>query len=217
MSRSEIEIPSGKLILEGILEFPDGGGDPPFAAGVVCHPHPLYGGNMFNNVVKAVKKALLEKGMACLRFNFRGTGNSGGTYDEGKAERDDVIAALDYLETLGDIDSEAVLVAGYSFGAWVSLAAGNGDSRPRAFVGVSPPLDMYDFDFLKTEKRPKLLVVGDSDFVCSLERFNSLADQIPEPKMIQIFEGADHFHMGNEGRITARVDHFIDGFSIGTR
>jgi hypothetical protein len=169
---------------------------------------------MFNNVTKAVKRALLEKGMACLRFNFRGAGKSDGVYDEGNGEKLDVKAALDYMESLEILDRANIALAGYSFGAWVALAAAAEDERPKALIGVSPPLDMYDFDFLMNERRPKLLVVGDRDFVCSVDRFNRLADQTPAPKTTEIFNGVDHFHVGNEDRISARVDHFLDGLSF---
>lgn len=213
MPRKEVTIPCHDLNLEGILETPDSPGPLPWA-GLVCHPHPLYGGNMFNNVTKAVKRALLEKGMACLRFNFRGAGKSDGVYDEGNGEKLDVKAALDYMESLEILDRANIALAGYSFGAWVALAAAAEDERPKALIGVSPPLDMYDFDFLMNERRPKLLVVGDRDFVCSVDRFNRLADQTPAPKTTEIFNGVDHFHVGNEDRISARVDHFLDGLSF---
>ncbi len=213
MPRQEIAFKCDDIELQGILEYPDSGA-PQFPGGLVCHPHPLYGGNMFNNVVKAIKNTLLNNGFACLRFNFRGAGQSEGTYDEGKGERKDVAAALDYLETLDFVNKDALIVSGYSFGCWVSMNAVVEDPRPKALVGISPPLDMYDFNFLKTEKRPKLLISGDRDFVCSKDAFLSMAHEISEPKRTVLLEGVDHFHVGSENLISEKVDEFLKQYVI---
>ncbi len=106
-SRQEVWIPCGTLSLEGILEYPlSAEGDLP--AAVICHPHPLFGGNMHNNVVRAVRKSLLERGMVCLRFNFRGTGQSWGTHGNGVDEVQDVVAAVDFLLQQPVLDKESL-------------------------------------------------------------------------------------------------------------
>src|SRR2546421_3816324 len=64
---------------------------------VLCHPHPLHGGNMYSNVVSAVARALWQHDVTTLRFNFRGTGASEGTHGGGDAEGADVAAAVTYL------------------------------------------------------------------------------------------------------------------------
>ncbi|MBI5250131.1 MAG: alpha/beta fold hydrolase [Desulfomonile tiedjei] len=207
-SRVEVFIPCGTLTLEGILEHPDADGDLP--AAVICHPHPLYGGNMHNNVVRALRKALLEKGVACLRFNFRGAGRSWGTHGEGVDEIQDVLAALDFVEAQERIDPERILLAGYSFGCWVGLHAASRDPRPSRLIGISPPLDVSDFGFLRNEKRPKLIVAGDNDFVCSVQNFRDLMDEIPEPKRGVLLDGVDHFYFGKEDNLVREVAAFLD-------
>ena len=86
-------IPVGHGGLEAILREPTA----PIAAAVVCHPHPLHGGTMNNNVVYRTAKVLVDAGVAALRFNFRGVGASTGRHAEGVGEEDDVRAALAYL------------------------------------------------------------------------------------------------------------------------
>jgi len=213
-SRIEVSIPCGTLNLEGILEFPDGPGK--FPAAVVCHPHPLYGGNMHNNVVRALKKAFLDKGIGCLRFNFRGTGRSWGTHGEGIDEIQDVLAALDFVNTQERLDPQHLILAGYSFGCWVGLHAASKDTRPSLLVGISPPLDVSDFSFLKFEKRPKLLIAGDNDFVCSVTNFERCMDEIPEPKHGIILQGTDHFHFGKEENLVREVSDFLDRHPFST-
>ena len=135
MSESRITFPCGDLQLEGLLRLPEG--EAPGAA-VVCHPHPLYGGSMYNNVVEAVLEAFWLRQFATLRFNFRGVGDSEGEYDGGEGELDDVREAVAFVA--GKAAVKSVTLAGYSFGASVSLRAGLADPAVGGLVLVALPL-----------------------------------------------------------------------------
>ena len=119
MPEEAIQFPSGELQLEGVLHLPLGEG--PFPGVVVCHPHSLYGGSMSNNVVLALCRALTENSIVALRFNFRGVGRSTGSFADGLGEQEDVEAAITYVSTLAQVSSDQIGLAGYSFGAAVSL------------------------------------------------------------------------------------------------
>lgn len=214
--RRDVSFPCGNIILEGVLEIPDGH-EGPLPGAVICHPHPLYGGNMYNNVTSALKKGLVARGVVALRFNFRGTGRSEGSYGKGIDERQDVQAALDYLGELDQVDPERLVLAGYSFGCWVALKAAQHDPRPKRLIGISPPLDAYDFDFLIAEARPKLLLAGDRDFVCPASKFEQLLQEIPEPKAGKILHGADHFHQGREDDLVEEMGLFLEAFPLGSQ
>src|SRR5574341_1683819 len=84
----------GQVVLEAELAAPALDAR---AAMVLCHPHPLYGGSMRSIVISELFRALPARGVACLRFNFRGVEGSSGTHDEGRAERADALAAIDAL------------------------------------------------------------------------------------------------------------------------
>lgn len=211
--RRDVFFPCGSIALEGVLEIPDDSRKPSPAA-VICHPHPLYGGNMYNNVTSALKRGLLERGFITLRFNFRGTGRSEGSHGEGVDEEQDVRAAVDYLSGQEGVDSERLVLAGYSFGCWVALKAARHDHRPKRLVGISPPLDAYDFDFLMDETRPKLLVAGDRDFICPRSKLEELIRKIPEPKAGKILPGADHFHSGREEELVKEMSAFLDTYPL---
>jgi hypothetical protein len=211
VARNEVFFRCGSIVLEGVLEIPDGVHESPPGA-VICHPHPLYGGNMYNNVTSALKKRLVERGVVCLRFNFRGTGQSEGSHGEGVDELEDVRAAIDYLVGQKVVDAGRIIVAGYSFGCWVGLRAASADTRPSRLVGISPPVDHYDFSFLFEETRPKLLIAGDRDFVCSKGKFMQLAEKIPEPKQSLLIAGADHFHFGREDVLVREMDSFLEKY-----
>ncbi len=216
MTKESVSIPCGSITLEGILRIPGGpGGRVP--AAVICHPHPLFGGSMRNNVTEALAAELTDRGMATLLFNFRGTGRSGGFHGGGVTEIEDVISAMDFLAGRTEVDPSRMVVAGYSFGCWVGLKAARQDPRPRVLIGVSPPLNMYDFGFLRDETRPKLLITGDLDFVCAKSAFLRLVDEIPEPKLGVVLTAADHFHMGRESDLTVEVVRFLGGHHLLTR
>jgi len=211
--RNDIFINCGHIKLEGVLEIP-GDGQSQVPGAVICHPHPLYGGTMHSNVTRALKKAFLERSIATLRFNFRGVSRSEGKHGNGIDEMQDVRAALDSLEATPTVDSSRMIVAGYSFGCWVGLRAVNDDTRPARLVGVSPPLNMYDFSFMRSNLRPKLFLVGDQDFVCPVSSFRKFVDELRPPKMTFILKGVDHFHTGSEDDIVSLVHSFLDAYPL---
>lgn len=95
MTERSLRVPGDGVELEAVLHIPDG--VPPFAGAVICHPHPQYGGDMNSNVVTALCHALTDRGMAALRFNFRGVGGSTGAFDNGRGEARDASAAVAHL------------------------------------------------------------------------------------------------------------------------
>jgi alpha/beta superfamily hydrolase len=106
--------------------------DAPASAAIVCHPHPQYGGNRFNNVVTALFDALPDAGVAALRFDFRAR------FSGGPGERLDAVGALDELAAA--VPGVPLVAVGYSFGALVAL--GLDDDRVTALGLVAPPLAM---------------------------------------------------------------------------
>jgi alpha/beta superfamily hydrolase len=67
------------------------------AIAVLCHPHPLYGGNMQDAVLDVLADVLVEQEITCLRFNFRGVGTSDGEYHGDGGEVDDLRAVIDWV------------------------------------------------------------------------------------------------------------------------
>ena len=127
MKQSHVIFPCGNIKLEGI--FFEAEGKKLVPAVVICHPHPLYGGSMHNNVTCAIAEFLTAKAISALLFNFRGVGRSEGQHGGGVAEQQDIGAALDWLQAQSTISPMKLGLAGYSFGASVALpvacAAGN--------------------------------------------------------------------------------------------
>ena len=163
MTSKPVTFVSQALTLEGVLHEPAAGGPSPAVA--VCHPHPLYGGDMHNEVVVTICERLAAGGIAALRFNFRGVGRSQGSFGGGEAEQEDVRGAITYLRGLSSTGSRGPGLAGYSFGAAVALSTA--DPGVRALAAVSPPLPALDSVRLKPDI-PLLLVAGDRDEIAGL-------------------------------------------------
>ncbi len=212
LNEIHITFPCGDILLEGAWHFPQATGSSP--AVIVCHPHPLYGGTMSNNVVFAICQGLAQKSIAALRFNFRGVGKSGGTFGGGITEQEDVKAAIAFALSTPDIDPKRIGLVGYSFGASVALPVAFQDERVNLLALVSPAVSDSGWEQLKKYSKPKLLVVGDEDFVIPLPKFQQHLKDIPEPKQCQVISGADHFWRGYETEVAQKVaQFFVAGFS----
>jgi len=198
---------SGQLSLEAILGIPEGIG--PFPAVIVCHPHPLYGGSMDNNVVNSLSEVLTQASLVSFKFNFRGVGRSHGEYGDGIGEQEDVNAAISFVSTLSEVDSKSIGLVGYSAGATFALPVGCKDARIKALAAVSPPLSMADFEFLKDCFKPKLLISGDKDDFTPVSRFLEFCQNLPEPKEYDSIEGVDHFWWGYETGLAGKVTTFF--------
>ncbi len=173
---------------------------------VVTHPHPLYGGNMHNNVVEAVIKAYREEGYSTLRFNFRGTGQSGGNYDEGVGEREDVRAALSCLADLGKTSLD---LAGYSFGVWVNALGLKDFDHIKRTVMVSPPVGFMDFSFLDYNSKIQLVIAGSDDDIGPSGMIKDMIKNWNSEAQFNIIQGADHFYRGKTGEIERIIRVFL--------
>ena len=166
-------------------------------SGLVCHPHPLYGGTMHNKVVFHATKALRSFGLPVLRFNFRGTGRSQGVHDEGRGERNDVRAALDWLDREFRLP---IVFAGFSFGASVGLRACCPDGRVVALISLGTPVAdqgrTYRFRFLEGCAKPKLFVSGSHDEFGPPGVLEEVVERSAEPKQLLRIEG-DHYFAGH--------------------
>jgi len=179
----------GDVVLEARLAVPPGA-----PAGVVmCHPHPLYGGDMENPVVVRVQDVCAALGLATLRFNFRGVGASSGTHGAGVGEQEDAQTALDAVAKAAGTSRLAIV--GYSFGAWIAALVGSRDARVAALALVAPPLGAYDFGAVEGKRAPTLAVCGTADPYCPLADFQRFTARFSwlTPAVI---DGADHFFFG---------------------
>ncbi|HLW82145.1 MAG TPA: alpha/beta fold hydrolase [Candidatus Acidoferrales bacterium] len=180
----------------------------PQRVAVVCHPHPLFGGTMHNKVVFQIAKSLHQHGVPVLRFNFRGAGLSEGTHDKGRGEMDDVRAALDYLAAT--FPGKPILLAGFSFGAYVGLRVGCEDARVKELVGAGLPVNGSDLSYLAECRKPKLILQSAHDQYGSRERMEALYEKLPEPKKLAFIDAPDHFFAGKLPQMGRALEKWLE-------
>jgi alpha/beta superfamily hydrolase len=202
-----LAIPGPAGALEALLV--EGQADAPYAA-LVCHPHPKGGGTMHNKVVYRAAKTVHSFGLPTLRFNFRGTGLSEGEHDEGRGEREDVRAALDWLT---DRYKLPVLAVGFSFGAYVALRASCGDERVPGFVALGLPVEAegrgYSYSFLSGCTMPKLFLSGGADQYGPQATLTRIVDSAAQPATLVIVPEADHFFAGKLEQMQHALHHWL--------
>jgi uncharacterized protein len=181
--------PAGAL--EALLEDPQLA--PPLGFGVVCHPHPLHGGTMQNKVVHTLARALQEQGLPTLRFNYRGVGQSEGSYDEGRGERDDALAVIAWGRARWP--QLPLVLAGFSFGSLVALGAAP-RAQPARLILVAPAVTRAPFADITPPSCPWLIVQGDADELVDFREVQAWAQRFTPPPVLRLLPGVDHFFHG---------------------
>ncbi|HUY28760.1 MAG TPA: alpha/beta family hydrolase [Candidatus Binataceae bacterium] len=207
MNESAVTFRSGELTLEGRFARPARAGASPGA--VICHPHPMYGGSMDNNVVEAIVSAMWRCGYATLRFNFRGVGASEGEYDGGAGEADDARAALSFLSEQGC--AGGLVLAGYSFGAGIAMRAGLGDSRVARVIAVALPVAAMDSGADAPATQPVLFVSGDRDSYSPIATLEQTARTLGAAATLRVIAGTDHFFGGSESALADAIERGLQG------
>ena len=184
-------IPGPAGMLQGITACPPEGREM-HAIGIICHPHPLYGGTMHNKVVDTLSRSLNNSGVGTLRFNFRGVESSEGEYAHGVGEADDLRAVLEWAQK--QRPDHALWLAGFSFGAYVALSVAR-EYPLQGLITVAPPVNFFDFTALTPPECPWLLVQGEADeIVPSAEVFTWAEAQSPAPQIVRMPHVGHFFH-----------------------
>ena len=202
MNEEKIRFLSEDLYIEGLLCIQEGE-----RGAVVTHPHPLYGGSMYNDVVEALVRAYHSKGFSTLRFNFRGTGNSEGQYDQGLGEKKDVKSALLYMHGIG---KKKLDLSGYSFGAWVISKFNETEPMISRMIMVSPPVDLPDFSFLSCNPKLKGVITGGKDDFAPADKIRHLVQGWNPEARFEVIESADHFYSGEIKTLNSVLSLLLD-------
>jgi alpha/beta superfamily hydrolase len=197
-----IEGPVGRL--EAILERPGVG--PLEGCAVVCHPHPQHGGTMHNKVAHTLARAFVRSGFETLRFNFRGTEESEGVFDNGVGELDDALAALHWLsDRHPDLP---IWLAGFSFGAAMAVKAAVAEPVD-GLIAVAPAISRFAQGLATQPTCPWLIVQGDEDELVDVEETVAWVDSLePGPELL-IINGGEHFFHGRLGELRDAVMRFV--------
>jgi hypothetical protein len=195
--------PAGDI--EALVEIPAEGGAPQ-RFGVVCHPHPLYGGTLDNKIVYTLARAFVELGVPSIRFNFRGVGGSAGQYDEGRGETADALAVVAYGRERWP--GTSLWLAGFSFGGAVAVRAA-AQSSPEKLVTVAPGITRVAMDGAASPACPWLIVQGDADDVIEPTAVRDWANQQSPAPTLRLLTGAGHFFHGRLHELRQVVLDFL--------
>ena len=196
-----IPVPSGQL--QGVVHMPQSA---PLAIAVVAHPLPTMGGTMDNKIVTTLVKTFVELGFVALRFNFRGVGESSGSFDEGDGEVEDVLSVVKYARQ--EFGQLPLILAGFSFGGYVQARAAD-TLHPNLLVLVAPAVGRFAMPQVTAST---LLIHGEKDEVIPLS--DALDWARPQHLVIQLVPEATHFFHGHLHQINAIVNQYFSGHSL---
>ena len=183
---------------------------------ILClHPLPTAGGMMDSHILKKAANRLPDMaGITVVRFNTRGTtsanGTSTGNFDNGKAEKFDVEAALTYC--LDTLKLENLWIVGWSFGTDLALRHAK-DARHKGLILLSPPLrttEPSDLEYWNQDSRPVITIVPELDDYLqpaeAAERFSIIKNH----HMIAV-DGAKHLWVGEPSvyRVLTEITQII--------
>ena len=181
--------PAGRL--EVMVDLPEPGQERAGVA-VLCHPNPPDGGTLHNKVVTMTARALSELGIAAVRFNFRGVGQSEGKFDEGRGEILDLLAVTDWVRKVRPDD--ALWLGGFSFGSWVALQ-GARQLPVKQMISIAPPVGLRAFDGVMPPACPWLVVMPEADDIVDPQQVYDWIDSLKEkPTLVRMPDTGHFFH-----------------------
>lgn len=189
----QIKGPTGTL--QAQIDIAENGHD---TTAVMCHPHPQYGGSMHDAVLQTAADVLMQQGINCVRFNFRGVGTSEGSYDGGSGEVDDLLAVTSWVTD--NYPDQKVWWLGYSFGAAMVCQALK-QFTPNRCILIAPPVSMMNFADIQSSSRLDAIAGDQDDFVDinALENWQAVNTLV--------IPGADHFFSTHH----AELSHALTG------
>jgi len=173
---------------------------------VVCHPHPVHGGTMQNKVAHTLARSFLGLGFAVLRFNFRGVGSSEGSFDDGRGELQDVLAATTWVRT--EYPDVPLWISGFSFGAAMAIRAAV-EVEPSGLVSIAPAVARFADRLDPQPGCPWLIVQGDQDELVAIEETISWLNELEPGPELEVFTDTEHFFHGKLTQLRDAVEEFV--------
>ncbi len=182
--RELIAGPAGRI--ECAIDAPEN--EPARGVALIAHPHPLYGGTLDNKVVQTLARSFIELGYVAIRPNFRGVGETEGTYDEGRGELEDLATVLAWAQArFGGATPVPPVLAGFSFGSFVQTHLAE-RVTPERMVLVGIAVRRFD---ARPVPKGTLIIHGEVDETVPLADVLDWAR--PQDLPVIVIPGADHF------------------------
>lgn len=172
-----VSVPSSKgYLMAGTIDMPD---TEPTAFAMFAH---CFTGSRFTPAAARTSKQLAEMGIACLRFDFPGLGQSEGKFEDTCFSENvrDIIAANEWLK---QNYSAPQLLIGHSLGGAAALKAATEIKNLKAVATIGAPFDpahavLHFADRISEvdEEGAVTLTLGGRDIVMSREYLEDLAE-----------------------------------------
>jgi alpha/beta superfamily hydrolase len=199
--------PAGRL--QAVLETPPA--SELTGTAVVCHPHPQHGGTMHNKVAHTLARVFVRLGFATLRFNFRGTEESEGNFDDGVGELDDALAAIDWMRNRAP--RNPLWLAGFSFGAAIAIRAAVARDV-EGLISVAPAIGRFASGLRNQPKCPWLIVQGDKDELVDVDETIEWMNSLEAGPELLIMSEAEHFFHGRLMDLRQVVTAFVGDYHV---
>lgn len=177
------------------LDWPTG---PARGWALALHPHPLYGGARDNKVVTTVSRACVQAGLVTVRPDFRGVGQSEGSFDHGKGETDDMLAVMaQFREHFPELADSPFVLSGFSFGSAVAsqVFARRQELAPgfevNALMLIGTAVERFTVASVPSDT---LVIHGEQDETVALAGVFDWARPLEVP--VVVIPGATHFFHG---------------------
>lgn len=178
---------------------------------IICHPHPLYQGTMHNKVVTTLAKAYDLCGMATVRFNYRGVGQSEGEYGEVKGEIEDCLAVYQWVQAaLPNFD---IALAGFSFGSFIAASIAN-QLVAQHLISVAPAVNHASYETLLNVQCPWLIIQGEADEVVPVDEVLAWESQLTIQHAFELMPSVNHFFHGRLVELRERVVAFLNALTL---
>lgn len=192
VTSSTLTLPGPVGDLEVAVDPPEGEVAPLPLTVIVCHPLSTEGGSLNNKVVTMAARSVRELGAKTVRFNFRGVGNSAGAFDQGEGERQDLLAVVAWVREQRPGDD--LWLAGFSFGAYVSLRAAH-EVQPEGLISIAPPAGRWGFDRIVPVACPWLVIQGEDDEIVEPQAvYDWIATLKRKPELVRMPDTSHFFH-----------------------
>jgi hypothetical protein len=145
---------------------------------------------MDNKVVQTLARAFVQLGWRAVRFNFRGVGGSGGSWDHGAGEVEDALAVIEHFRE----PALPLALGGFSFGGAIATQAAARlppQARASRLVLIAPAVQNF---VAAPVSQDSLVIHGEADDVVPLAAVLDWAR--PQVLPVTVVPATGHFFHG---------------------
>jgi len=182
---------------------------------VLCHPHPNFGGTMDFYLLTDLVREISKEGFTTLRFNYRGTSPSTGTYGGGQGEVEDIVKAAEFLRKQQNVNPQRLGLVGYSFGGSLVIVAAE-RVKPKVVVSISPQTRPFEtrldvVDYARRISSPIMLIHGKADDIVPYSESEEIHKAMgsASEKAFHLIEGANHLYQGRGKTVVSLATNFL--------